>query len=169
MSAFPDWKKFAVHQRRDRTGCIPTGYEILLRAADAKGIDFASFQDEFDLDQHGGQPKNNFVSVGDAVKKKYPNVEFTRDSFPKGKGSEKLAKVEELIRNKKPTLVSLAISPDGGWHIMPVVDSDADTLILLRHVDKAGTPHTLSVKKSDFVMRHDKWQGGEDVAYLAKC
>ncbi len=168
MSAFPDWKEFAVYQRRKSTGCIPTGFEMLLRAAGAKGIDFAAFQDDFDLDQHGGSPKNNFVSVGDAIKQKYPNVEFTRDFFPKGKGAEKLAKVEEMIQKKKPVLVSLALTPAGGWHIMPVVDSDADTLTLLQHVDKAGMPHTQIVKKSDFVLRHDKWNGGEDIAYLAK-
>jgi len=169
MSAFPDWKKFAVHQRRDGTGCIPTGYEMLLRAAGAEGIDFTTFQDDFDLDQHGGPPKNHFVSVGAAVKKKYSNVEFTCDSFPKGKGAEKLVKVEDMLRNKKPVLISLTLSPAGGWHIMPVVDADEDSLTLLHHVDKAGVAHTIFVKKSEFVARHDKWPGGVEVAYLAKC
>ena len=32
-SVFPGWQQFAVHQRRAATGCIPTGYEMLLRAA----------------------------------------------------------------------------------------------------------------------------------------
>jgi hypothetical protein len=169
MSAFPDWAKFAVHQRRAGSGCIPTGFEMLLRAAGAKGIDFARFQDDFDLDQHGGQPQNHFVSVGNAIRKQYPNVEFTCDFFPKGKGSDKLARVEELVHLKKPMLVSLALTPAGGWHIMPVVDSDSDSLTLLHHVDKAGTPQTLKVQKDDFVHRHDNWNGGEEISYLAKC
>lgn len=50
MSVFPNWQNFAVHQRRSRSGCIPTGYEMILRAAAADGVDFAKFQDDFDLD-----------------------------------------------------------------------------------------------------------------------
>ena len=169
MSAFPDWKKFAVHQRRDGTGCIPTGFEMLLRAAGAKNINFATFQDDFDLDQHGGTPQNHFVSVGDAIKKKYPKVEFTCEVFPKGKGAEKLAKVEEMIQKKMRVLISLALTPAGGWHIMPVVDLDLDSFTLLHHVDNVGLPQTQTVTKSDFVLRHDKWNGGEEISYLAKC
>jgi len=44
MSAFPNWKKFAVVQRRPNSGCIPTGYEMLLRAAKIDNIDYDTFQ-----------------------------------------------------------------------------------------------------------------------------
>ena len=60
MSVFPDWEKYAVHQRKPDTGCIPTGYEMLLRAAGIAGIDFQTFQEEFDLDlrrAQGGLPE----------------------------------------------------------------------------------------------------------------
>ena len=50
MSVFPEWEKYAVPQRRQLSGCIPTGYEMLLRAAEVPDIDFDTFQDEFDLD-----------------------------------------------------------------------------------------------------------------------
>ena len=50
-SASPDWKRFAVFQRRPLSGCIPTGYETLLRAANIEGIDLDSLQDDFYLDQ----------------------------------------------------------------------------------------------------------------------
>lgn len=117
MSAFPNWQSFVVRQRRPKTGCIPTGFEILLRAAKAEGICFDTFQDDFDLDQHGGTPRNNFGSVAAEVKKVYPNVVFTCKSFEKGEGNLKLECVERMISNKRPVLVSIALSPGGGWHI----------------------------------------------------
>ena len=40
------WEKNAVVQRKLDTGCIPTGYEYLLRSAGVEGIDYAKFQDE---------------------------------------------------------------------------------------------------------------------------
>jgi len=35
MPELPEWRRFAVEQR-SRTGCIPTGYEMLIRAADSR-------------------------------------------------------------------------------------------------------------------------------------
>jgi hypothetical protein len=168
MSAFPNWHKFAVHQRRPSTGCIPTGFEMLLRAAGAVGINFASFQDDFDLDQYGGQSKNHFVSVGAAINAKYPKVEFVCEPFGKGKGADKLARVEELLQKQQPLLVSLAQSLAGGWHIMPVVDADDNSLTLLEYVDQHGVPTIISIQKSEFVMRHNTWNGGEEIAYLVR-
>ena len=169
MSAFPNWQLYAVKQKRPETGCIPTGYEMLLRAAGAQGIAYDTFQDEFDLDQCGGTPRNHFVSVGDAIKRKYPNIEYVCEPFPKGKGAEKLARVEERIQARQPVLISLAQSPHGGWHIMPVVDSDQLSLTLLEYVDGNGTPKTKPILKTDFVDIHNNWMGGEEIAYITKC
>lgn len=168
MSAFPDWQKHAVNQRRPATGCIPTAYEMMLRAANVAGLDLAGFQDEFDLDKSGGAPQNHFVSVGRAVKAKYPAVEFACESFPKGKGVEKVARIEELIRQKKPVLVSLANKPSGGqgWHIMPVVDETADEFTLLEYVEPSGKVHTKTIKKAEMVRIHDNFAGGDEIAYL---
>jgi len=89
MSAFPNWHTFAVPQRRLATGCIPTGYEFLARAAQVSVIDFANFQDEFDLDKDkdftaGDQPENHFNSVANAVQKKYPQLVYECISFDSG-------------------------------------------------------------------------------------
>ena len=77
-SVFPGWRRFAVHQRRAHSGWFPTCYEMLLRAAGVEGIDYRTFQDEFDLDINLGrdqtQPPNNSVSVAQAVNEKYPHV-----------------------------------------------------------------------------------------------
>jgi hypothetical protein len=80
MSVFPDWRRFAIPQRRGMTGCIPTGYEMILRAAGAQGIDFDTFQDDFDLEKDlplTAPRINDFGSVAEAVRKKYPSVVFT--------------------------------------------------------------------------------------------
>lgn len=177
MSAFPNWQKHIVKQKRPATGCIPTGYEVILRAANTKGIDFDTFQDEFDLDkdlQPGQQPQNNFDSVAQAIQEKYPHIKFQHVGFQKGEGQKKLALVEKLIQQQLPVLVSLAraLLPapygGGGWHIMPVVDAANDTLTLLWCIDAQDKPHTITLRKNDFVAIHEKCIGGDDIAYLEK-
>lgn len=168
-SVFPDWDKFAVHQRRPRSGCIPTGYEMLLRAAGATDIDFASFQDDFDLDKDlepGGCPRNNFESVAAQIRTKYPRVSFRHTAF--NTGAEKLAFLEDRLANRQPVLVSIALQPFGGqgWHIMPVVDASNHHLVLLKAVSSCGTPETCAVLKAEFARIHDQCDGGKDVAYL---
>ena len=73
MSAFPNWQQHVVKQKRNQTGCIPTGYEVVLRASGYKGVNFETFQDEFDLDKNlkpGEQPQNNFETVAEAIQLK---------------------------------------------------------------------------------------------------
>lgn len=168
MSAFPDWKKYTATQKRLQTGCIPTAYEILLRAANTSGINFATFQDDFDLDQNGGAPRNNFDSVAQEVRKKYPTVTFINEPFPKGDGRKKLARVEEFLAVQKPVIVSLANAPFGGrgWHIMVVVDATDTDLTLLEYVDQTGKAHIKTISKADFAAIHDKYAGGDEIAYL---
>jgi hypothetical protein len=177
MSAFPNWQQYIVTQKRSATGCIPTGYEVILRAANCEGVNFETFQDEFDLDKDlnsGEQPQNNFESVAQAIQAKYPDVRFKHVGFPKGEGQKKLVLVEELIRQRLPVLVSLSralLSPPyggGGWHIMPVVDASNDSLTLLWSVDENSAPHTITLRKSDFVAIHEKCRGGDDIAFLER-
>jgi hypothetical protein len=161
-------------QRRPETGCIPTGYELMLRAAGAKGIDFDAFQDAFDLDKDlppGAQRLNHFKSVGDAVTAKYPSVAFVDRHFPKGKGTEKLAFIEAQIAKGRPVLIALALASLGqsGWHIMPVVDADDTRLALLNRVNKDDTLDVRWLLKADLVHIHDAYPGGEEVAYLERC
>ena len=173
MSAFPDWQKYAVKQKRNETGCIPTGYEMILRAADCKNVNFETFQDEFDLDKNlrlGERPQNNFESVADAVKTKYPDIQFKHIGFEKGEGQKKLAAVEKMISQKLPVLISLALAPFGGrgWHIMPVVDSNEGSLTLLWVVDDKLGPQTKTITKTDFVRVHESCEGGNDIAFLER-
>ena len=168
MSVFPDWPKYATHQKRLRTGCIPTAYEMLLRAAGTSGIDFTTFQDDFDLDQHGGAPCNNFETVAEAIEKKYPQAKFSTESFAKGEGHKKLARGQEYLAAKKPVIVSLSNVPFGGpgWHIMVVVDESPTDLTLLQYVDKHGRLSTLNLPKALFATIHDNFEGGDQIAFL---
>lgn len=172
MSIFPEWRSFAVPQRRLKTGCIPTGYEMILRAAHVSGIEFASFQDDFDLDKDsptGGPYRNNFKSVAASIQAKYPRVCFEAVRFDHGKGGDKLIFVEQHLQQKSPLLISLALEPfgwPGHYHIMPVVDIDDDTLTLLVIMKPDGNPELLPLAKQKFVQIHDSHQGGDDVAYL---
>ncbi len=69
MSAFPDWHKYVVRQRNSLTGCIPTCYEILARAAKVKDVNFDTFQEDFDLGS-----TNSFANVAQAVQRRYPHL-----------------------------------------------------------------------------------------------
>ena len=171
MSVFPDWHLHAVHQRRTETGCIPTGYELILRTVGAQGVDFAAFQDEFDLDCNRKPHEpflNNFESVAAAVKAKHPEVKFRSASFPKGEGTKKLAFIEQHLRKKRPLLVSVAMVPFGGkgWHIMPVVDMDTDSLTFLKFVHANGSIELQRIDKPYLVTIHDQHDGGHEVAFL---
>ena len=171
MSVFPDWVRFAVPQKRPKTGCIAAGYEMMLRAAGVPGIDYATFQDDFDLDRDlpPGQPaRNTFTTVADTVKARYPNVTFAVRAFDQGRGHEKLRFIEDQVSQRRPLLISLANAPFGGtgWHIMPVVDMDQSSLTLMTIMHPNGTKDLQKPLKSELVRIHDQFGGGNDVAYL---
>jgi hypothetical protein len=111
------------------------------------------------------------VSVAQEIQKKYPFVEFACESFAKGDGDKKLARVEEFITHRMPVIISLANAPFGGrgWHIMVVVDATDNDLTLLEHVDCNGTAKTKTISKKEFVRIHNDYaEGGDDIAYLSK-
>jgi hypothetical protein len=171
MSVFPEWERFAVHQRQRQTGCIPTGYEMLLRAGGVPGIDFTRFQEEFDLDLRLGVPTNNFGSVADEIRKKYPHVRFSQKSFETG--AEKIVFIEECLAARKLLLVSVSVfDPWGrpaGWHIMPVVDATDDALCFLKGVRADGDKDVEWVRKEVVRELHDRFPGGREVAYLEEA
>ncbi len=173
MSAFPDWKKYVVPQRRPESGCIPTGYEILLRAVGVEGIDYAAFQDDFDLDKDRSDnelPRNNFQSVSELIQRKYPHVQFTIKNFPDDAGNEKVAFIEHSLNNKRLVLIALNMAVFGyrSWHIMPVVDMDEATFLLVNVVKPNGTIEVLKIAKDIIAHAHNELSGGKDIAYLSE-
>ena len=174
MSVFRDWQRYAVSQTHDYS-CIAAGYEMILRAAGADGIDFATFQDEFNFDKDyrpgETEPHNSFGRIRTAIAERYPNVIFGERSFAQGDGAGKLAFIEEQLAQQRPILVSLALEPFGhdGWHIMPVVDIDDDTVTLLNCLRDDGSPDLLHLRKQDLVDIHNNFDGGKEVSYLERC
>ena len=110
-------------------------------------MDYSIFQDEFDLDVGKDfskeKPSNNFKSVAKTIQQKYNHIIFGYDRFDKGAGNDKLKVIEKLLANSQFVLVSLALEPFGGigWHIMPIVEHDKDSLTLIKIVDKDGNPN----------------------------
>ncbi len=170
MEAFPNWREYAVVQKRTKTGCIPTCYEMLARSSGISGIDFNSFQDDFDLDQDENREsnKNDFYSVADAVLKKYPSLRFECKEFITGK--EKTDFLEKRIQEKKPTLLSLNMVAVGytGYHIMPILEYENDEYTLLNALLQNNEVHTHTVSRQKIEETHDKFPGGREVAFLVE-
>lgn len=159
MVELANWEKLVVLQRHD-TGCVPTGYEWLLRYLNVKGVNFDTFQEDFDLQLcHEGM--NNFQDVAAKVNATYPNVKINLKSFTTGK--EKVEFVGRLINDGTPSLLSIAYSTLGGWHIVPVVSIDDTTIKVIWTGNQ-----TRVFAESDIVNRHDNWAGGKDIAWIEK-
>jgi hypothetical protein len=155
--------RHTVPQLNPLTGCIPAGFEWLIRTAGVGGIDFSTFQGDFDL-QNRGLGENNFQTVASAVAQRYPHVRFVIRAF--GTGAEKAAFLIDRVAISQPTLVSLTLQPQGGWHIMPVLGWDGQSFDLLFAFELNSQARLLRITREELIARHDEWPGGNDVAYL---
>lgn len=179
MPSLENWQEHFVVQRDGDLGCIPTGYEWLIRMHGIVGIDLENFQEEFNLEGTGGE-ENNFASIAAAVVKKYPAFNLEIKAFETG--SEKIGALTELLENQTPVLASIAIpagslvmslgglhglTEKGGFHIMPVVEI-TDHGIVFAHTRNQQTGDILyySETKAEIISRHDSYLGGRDIAYL---
>lgn len=163
------WQSHFVRQNRPDSGCIPWGFEILLRIEGASDIDFGEFQNRFDLDkEHNRQPRNNFRSVSDEIMLHYPHISISVMDFPIDHGQEKAERIEALVCQGKPVLVSIPLKPFGypGWHVMPVIEFSNDDYLMLHSVSSLGRPQVLTITKDDLINAHASYQGGHDIAYV---
>jgi hypothetical protein len=171
------WSEFIAPQRRPKTGFIPSAYESILRVAGIENINYATFQDDFDLDKNKLPllpNKNNLSSVGIAITKKYPQIKLKRSIFPRGEGKQKLELIERIISKKRFVLITMNMwSTTGQDKCQPqlVVDMDENNLYFLSIV--VGTKpmvykvtYSSSVQKNKLIQIHDIYDGGHDVVYL---
>ena len=156
MAQLLDWSKTLVPQRHE-SGCVPTGYEWLIRYLKIQGVNFESFQEDFDLGQN-----NSFDFVSAKIRSVYPAINIKVESY--AKGIDKVNRIKSLLEEQKPCLMSLALGSGQGWHIMPVVRID-ETIQLINHADVDGHA-TWVFPVAEIVWRHDYLQGGHDISWI---
>jgi len=157
MTQLLDWSKTVVLQRHE-SGCVPAGYEWLIRYLKIQGVNLGTFQEDFDLGQD-----NSFDSVSAKIRSVYPTINIKVQSFIKG--IDKVNCIKSLLEEQKPCLISLALGNGQGWHIMPVVRIDETTIQLIHHADADGH-YTWSFTIAEIVWRHDYLQGGHDISWI---
>lgn len=160
MVELSHWKGIVVPQRHE-TGCIPTGFEWMIRYLGMKGINLEAFQEDFDL-QRRNEGDNSFVPIASKIKQKYPQVNIKIRDFPSG--NEKIAFLRRLVESNTPCIMSIA-KPNGGWHIVPVVSVD-DRKINVIWVANANGNQISEYPISEITFRHDNWAGGKDIAWF---
>jgi hypothetical protein len=84
MSTLLDYHKILVIQRQQRTGCIPSAIEWMLRYVKVKGIDFDTFQEKYDL-AYQDKGDNHFGSIPPLIMQ-----DCARDHFLKEKRRQDL-------------------------------------------------------------------------------
>jgi len=157
MAQLSNWSKTVVPQRHE-SGCIPTGYEWLIRYLKIQGVNLEAFQEDFDLGQD-----NSFDSVSAKIRRVYPKINIKVQSFTKG--IDKVNRIKSLLEEQKPCLISLALGNSQGWHIMPVVKIDETSIQLIHHLDAEGHC-TWSFTIAEIVWRHNYLQGGNDISWI---
>jgi hypothetical protein len=157
MAQLLNWSKTVVPQRHE-SGCIPTGYEWLIRYLKIQGVNLETFQEDFDLRQD-----NSLDSVSEKIRRVYPTINIKVQSFTRG--LDKVKCIKSLLEEQKPCLISLALGNGQGWHIMPVVSIDETIIVLIHHADANGH-YTWSFSVAEIVWRHDYLQGGNDISWI---
>jgi len=163
MPSIRDWQLGAVAQRDHELGCIPTGIEWMIRVSGIEGVPLENFQEIYNL-QRNGLASNSFDNIAKAVNQDYPQVHLQYRTFTHG--VEKIAFICTLLENGTPSILSLALSPKGGWHIMPVIEFENGLFRLLNKVTQYGIVDICEIDIIELIRRHDEWPGGNDVAWL---
>jgi hypothetical protein len=156
MSQLSNWSKIIVMQRHE-SGCVPTGYEWLIRYWKIQGVNLGTFQEDFDLGQG-----NSFDSVSAKIRSVYPTINIKVQSFTKG--IDKVNRIKSLLEEQRPCLISLALGNGMCWHIRHVVCID-ETILLIHHSDENGH-FTWSFSIAGIVWRHDNLPGGNDISWI---
>jgi hypothetical protein len=163
MTELSNWENIRVPQRH-YTGCVPTGYEWLIRYLGVPGVNLETFQEDFDLDLNQKTlPQNNFQSVGSKITARYPHINIQIKSYDQG--LEKIQAIRSLIEKQSPCLVSIALGGSAGCHIMPVVYID-NNIIKMIHDAKEGENHVWGLPIEDVIQIHNYGRDGKDIAWI---
>ncbi len=146
------WEKNAAVQRRANS-CIATGFEYLLRSAGVEGIDYTTFQEEFDL----GVELNAYPTVARAVERKYPDVRLVWSDFKSSE--ESMQFIERSIDGGRPIVLGLPGSPTS-THIVPVLGYDEKWVYYLNYAHADGTKDVRAIRRWELARRDQEWVTG---------
>ncbi len=152
-------EKIVVGQRQ-KLGCIPSGYEWMIRFAKIEDVDLDNFQEDFDL-QEKGLGNNSFIPIGDAIQKKYPQIKIEIKDFVYGQ--EKIEFIKNIILEQNPCLISVP-NGYGDYHVMPVIGFNDDSKVFYFY-----DPATDSKKETEYktiLDMHSNNIGGHDIAWM---
>ena len=154
--------------QHDSYGCIPAGVEWLLRYCGINVGDSLQFQLKHDQRYQGRD--NNFKNVKQSAEVDYPYARFSVEVYDLPQtGKDKLLRVENLIDDDIPALISVQLSyqKDGriGFHIVPVVKIDDETVTVSNW---EGKPELKSFPRQDLIDRHDHYSG-HDILFIKTC
>ena len=169
MVELSHWQEIVVPQRNRVTGCVPTGFEWLIRYQGIQNVDLTRFQEEFDrIANRRGD--NSFVSIANEVKQKYPHVSIRVRGFRKAE--KKVAFIKSLVRRDIPSLLSIpnyvSLCPcELTFHMVPVVSVD-DARIKIIYDANTNSSRTCDLLVSNVICWHNIFKGGNDIAWLPK-
>jgi hypothetical protein len=165
MLFLKEWKKHWVVQKNDKAGFILSGFEWLLRYKNFSEINYQGFQKQFDLEK-AGTGQNNFKSIVRAIQDVYPKVNIKVKQYSSIQGTDKIFDIENLIVNNKPCIMSITLSKNGGWHIVPIIAFDDDYFFVIwKSYNKKQINLTL-LSKTKLIYLNNNWPGGNDIAYI---
>lgn len=173
MVELSHWQDVIVPQRND-TGCIPTGYEWIIRYLNIEGVNLETFQEDFDLDLERRSPpyENSFESVRNRIMRRYPQINVRIESFQHG--VNKVRAMIRLVERDTPCLLSLALHGlrtldnrliERAWHIMPVVLIDDQRMNVIHHANERGN-QVLELRTTQVIWRHNNIEGGKDISWI---
>ncbi len=164
----PNYHEILVIQRQQRTGCIPSGIEWMLKYLKIKSINFDDFQERYDLTLQN-KDNNNFDNVSELIMQDYSYISFSRKMFDPGKGKEKIDFVKDLVSKRTPVLISIAMSASGErWHIVPVVEISDKIITVLWMIGSTIEKQRKIFNISEIEFKHNNWPGGQDILYCTK-
>lgn len=157
------WQKVVVPQRNKVTGCIPTGYEWMIKYMNIKDVDFSRFQEEFDLGVN-----NSLSAVGEKIMNKYSHVLIEWHAFEEGE--KKLTFIRGLLGKDVPCLISYPsyvslAQCEMLFHIAPVVSVD-DTKVRIVWNMERDNDQTVDLLISNLIWCHSSFTGGHEIAWL---
>lgn len=163
MPELQNWNKYLVSQRH-QLGCIPAGFEWMIRYAAIEYVELEKFQEDFNL-QARGEGENNFESIVKAVSEQYPYIRFQYKIF--ATGEEKTEFIRYTNKREIPCLISLTLKQEGGlWHMMPVYYIDDGVIRVIHHVNPNEIAYLIQFPLREIIYRHNNWPGGKDVAWI---